>query len=241
MNPEQYTNREQSIGWQVLSREIARSNPDLYKTGLLTSLGQGTAYSWKAWDSLRQRGCISSDRLIIDPNQAISITRKLTERSLTTITIGAVPWSEDLKRRAIFEDEQFNYQKEKRYIFSHELAHVFFANSQQGGALHRFYNNVIIKSRREGDKGFTGLGGLEFYKNKKNGGPDTQALEDVVELINMYLVDPDYLNRYLSYLSDDKYQQSRIDNSLVSLGSGSQESIFQIIMYATFSHYLFSQ
>lgn len=158
----------------------------------------------------------------------MSITRNMNVKDQTTITLGTVPWSEGLKRSTLFEEASFDYQKEKTYILSDEMTHILFYNSEDE-PLHRFFSNAVIKSRREKGIGFTGLGSLEFYKNKRGGGPDTQGTEDMVELINMYLADPNYLNRYLNFLANDRYKQTRSDLSLISLGAGSQENIFRII------------
>lgn len=235
MNPERYVNREtgaprreQSVGRRVLSPELASESPREYKQEILLSLHDKTKYSWRAWNSLLSQGRISLDRLIVAPNQSMSGTRNMQAKDQTTITLGAVPWSADFKRSILFEDASFDYQKEKTHILSHEITHILFYNSQDE-PLHRFFSNAVIKPRREKGTGFTGLGSLEYYKNRRDGGPDTQGLEDMVELINMYLVDPNYLSRYLSFLADDKHKQVRSDLSLISLGSGSQENIFRII------------
>lgn len=225
MNPERYINREPDM---LLSPELARENPKVFKREILLSLHDRTKYSWQVWNSLLAQGRISLDRLTIDPNQPMSITRNMQAKDQTTITLGAVPWSAELKNRTLFEDSSFDYQKEKSHILSHEITHILFYNSQDE-PLHRFFSNAVIKSRREKGIGFTGLGSLDFYKNKTGGGPDVQGMEDMVELINMYLVDPNYLRRYLDFLTDSRSLQARADLLLVTLGAGSHENIFRII------------
>lgn len=209
-----------------LSPELAVENSELYKTELLRTLQEKSHLSHVFYERLLNEGKIK--KVDIDTKSELS---RSTE---TGIILGSIPLSQTLKENILFEDITFNdYPLEKAYIFSHEISHKVAAeigSSDEKGKFNNLYN-AVIQSREKNGKGFSGLGSLDFYKKKK--GQKTpamrQATEDIVELTNMYLWDPEYLQRFLAFLGDKNFNATREPLGLCSISKKTQGHLFSII------------
>lgn len=142
------------------------------------------------------------------------------------ITLGVASIDSAMREKIIFEDRKFTGDREVLYRLSHELSH--FVGPSIERILPRHLGNIygaIINSRRQVSRGLSALGSLDYYKSH---GPKLQAHEDITELINMYLIDPSYLRRFLSFLeqSDDARLANR---GLMKLDSGIADFIFKTI------------
>lgn len=218
--PEKFENAENK-----LTPELATQNPEAFKARLLVVLREKSYLSFRVWEKFRQMGWI--DSLELDPQTNISQSR--TDPG--GITIGTIPWGDELRKATTFEDETFDYETSKTYILSHEISHklAYLISQNKNERYNRFYQNAI-DIRRDAHRGFSGLGSLDFYKKE---GKDTQALEDLTELTNMYIWDPEYLKRFLDFLSDPKLEDVRRKLKLFTLrGETAKEYVYKTISEA---------
>lgn len=200
---------EPSTGEQ-LTTELARSDPERFKTLLIQKLGEKHPLAYQAWEQLIEQGELSPEKVMLKNNQYLSHTDG------TNIELGTSELPEELKRKIIFDHSTFTYEDEILYRFAHEFSHkLAYKLTNADDVMGRMYT-TLTEVRRNGDRGFSGLGSLDHYQ-----GAETKAKEDITELINMYLWDPDYLNRYTNYLSDPTAIEERRSLGLVTV---SQES-----------------
>lgn len=189
-----------------LTVELSRENPELYREKILNQLRQTTTYSGKAWDLLKDRGTIDENSLFLNPGTWISETRIDRQNPIRkTITLGTADLPPDLRERLIFEDTRFKGDNEIVYRLSHEVGHEVGSAAISISTKASNLFETIIKMRANGHA-IASLGSLDFYRQM---GSNVQATEDVVELINMYMIDPTYLDRYLKFLNDPKFQGHR--------------------------------
>lgn len=200
----------------LLTPELAHENPELFKTKLIEALGKETSLGGKIWNALEQRGRTRAAKISLDPNQWIS-------RSVATtgvIELGIAPMPAHDRSDLLFEDLNFQGDREIVYRFMHELGHLMhpklwglfqYTDTCKHPDSIRFVN-MVMQMRRAG-KGLSALGSQSFYQHT-----DQQAVEDVVELMTMYAIDPDYLKRYLLFLMNPAplYQAFRTKNQLIT-------------------------
>ncbi|MCK5413360.1 MAG: hypothetical protein KAI57_03200 [Candidatus Pacebacteria bacterium] len=219
----------ESISRSNISNELAGSNPELFKSVLLELLKTETKFSSQIWDTLCQRDEINSNKVAIDSKNWTSNSNMKTG----SIHFGAKQMSENFNEELIFEDWKFKEEKQLVYRLSHEISHFVipkllglfnYKNDNPHIASKNFFE--ILYDVRSKGKGFTPLGSLEFYKKD---GEIEQANEDHAELINMYLIDPEYLKRYLTFLSNDKYEGVRNEKDLVTITPDIAENVFKLI------------
>jgi hypothetical protein len=98
------------------------------------------------------------------------------------------------------------------YVFSHEISHGALKYAEAGplGSL----GGTIAQLREATGKGFSGIGNKQTYHRE---GISSQATEDMAELVNMYLIDPNYLERYLAFLQDHRHEAIRQKLGLITL------------------------
>lgn len=187
-----------------LSNDVAREHPEYYKRQLLEVLGQKTVHTTKAWDLYKGKGVFTDDSIVLDTNTWISDTRMVGgEKKIIRLGTQALP--AELRSKLLFEDTRFQGEDEIVYRLSHEIGHeVGFDAASKDEGMNRLYS--AIAQLREKGKGLSSLGNLDFYAH---GGANTQATEDLVELVNMYMIDPEYLERYMHFLSAPSYQTER--------------------------------
>lgn len=210
-----------------ITLELAQGDPNRWKERLLSSLANTHVHSIKAYNSLVRRGEITLEKIVVNPSTPYCHTETdVKTREVKKIEMGAQPFDPNLKRYVMFEDSRFSGNGEKAYYLSHELSHVFLEDSIDDPGMNTLYNTVI-ELRRDKELGFSSLGSLDFYRDQ--GGSSMQALEDMTELVNMYLVDPNYLRRYLEFLAKPDFVPERARLKLLSLDKESKENVFQIV------------
>jgi|GEM_PF-6365679 len=208
-----------------VTHNLSQQNPEQFKNNLLRYMQVKHPRLFQLWQFADQKGIISPENFQIDPNTWVS------EASEKGIKLGTAPMSEGMKYRIIFEDYRFGYEDEVIYRLSHELTHRLLYYWAEKENQQSWVNNLVgsiynlIEDRQ---KVFTPLASLTNYQQK---GPQLQAQEDVVELINIYLQDPEYLNRYLNFLASDTNEASQIRQQygLVKLDKESAENLFNKI------------
>jgi len=219
----------ESVSRSNIGNELANSNPELFKSALLESLKTETKFGFQTWNTLCQRGEIDSDKVTIDSKNWTSNS----DMETGSIRFGAKQMPENLNEELIFEDWRFKEEKRLAYRFNHEISHFVIPKllglfKHKDNNSHTASKNIfeILCDIRSKGKGFTPLGNLEFYKKD---GKAEQANEDHAELINMYLIDPEYLKRYLLFLSDDKYKEVRDKKDLITITPDIAENVFKVI------------
>jgi len=68
--------------------------------------------------------------------------------------------------------------------------------------------NLLDDIRKSGRGGLTAIGSLPHYAAKKTYKP--QATEDLVDLISMYLFDPDYFADFFEFMTQDHLDKSSV-------------------------------
>lgn len=127
------------------------------------------------------------------------------------IRLGVMPTPEDIRKKVIFEGESFDYHDDISYKFGHELSHRLAPMLGRIGGNEGFMNLfdvfVAMRRRNESGTGLTALGSMNFYKGQ---GGVIQATEDLVELLNMYMWDQNYFDRYLKFLASEELADMRV-------------------------------
>lgn len=193
---------------------------------MLERLKLGTKLSGAAWDHHVAQGKIDDRTLVLRPRTWVSDTHSRPGTEKFNITMGTQPLTAEERERFIFETEL----DDKTYLLSHEISHLFAAEAAaEIDKVGRLYQTVI--AMRRAGKGLSSLGSLDFYKAR--GGPEEQAREDMVELFNMHLIDPEYLARYLKFLSDARYSTTRARLDLFDIKPPVAELINRTVADAT--------
>ena len=190
-----------------LTQELALENSREYVENLLRLTGEKTMYTMDAWEFISGLG--EGYPTEVGVNTA-------TWQGLSTpkvITVGSQPIPQSWKTDTIFEEQRFNTETEKCYIFSHEVAHGVVHS--EGKDAFRDLGAMLKACREDTGKGFSGTGSQDYYRQQ--GGGNLQALEDLTELINMYLIDPEYLQRFLQFLQNPAYEDMRAAHKLMTL------------------------
>lgn len=215
-----------------LTPQLARDNPTLYKAKLINSLGfekNGQIFggcSKKAWDYLVGTGTFDFASIELDPDSFVSYSRA-SER---VIRVGAAPIPDTLKDQILFDDQAFGPEEEAVYRFSHEISHPFAAElAGRDSRVDNLYRTTYSARSADLNRGFSGLGSLDFYKAR---GPEVQAKEDMTELVNMYLWNEDYFDRFLLLLSDPRYVEERERVGLATIDSSTAMHLKRIIAEA---------
>ncbi|MBI2989663.1 MAG: hypothetical protein HYY51_00540 [Candidatus Magasanikbacteria bacterium] len=215
-----------------LTPQLARDNPNLYKVKLINSLGferEGQIFgghSKKVWEYLVSSGTFDFGSIQLDPDSFVSYSRS-SER---VIQLGAAPIPAELKGQILFDDAAFGREEEALYRFSHEVSHPFAAElATKDQRVDNIYRTAYTARNHGSGRGFSGLGSLDFYKSR---GPEVQAKEDATELVNMYLWNEDYFDRFLIFLSDPRYAEERENAGLVAMDQVSGDRLKRIIVEA---------
>ncbi len=123
-----------------------------------------------------------------------------------TISLGKEIVPDEFKRN-------FNLSKDvpdtevKKYMFSHEnMHHILFDlkdldNQSEEKKLASSFINMLKQIRDTSGVGISRLGSLDFYKARNTGHE-----EDMVELLNLYSLNPNKLEVYLNYLIETDNQ-----------------------------------
>lgn len=210
-----------------LSPELAKSNPELFRARLIDSVKTETMAGEAVFDALKRRGVIDSRKITLDSTTWVSETSLVTG----AIKIGTARMSDSLRRQIIFEDQRFAGEREYTYRTIHEITHLLhpklfgelkYKNRTKDSSSITFFN-TLVDMRKHGI-GLSSLGSLDFYRGR---GAGEQATEDHVELMNMFTIDPAYLERYLAFLGDPKHESFRKQNSLATLDKALAKHVFE--------------
>jgi hypothetical protein len=204
---------------------FSQQNPEQFKKNLLKYMELRNPRLFQLWQFVSKEGIISLENLQIDPNTWVS---EATDKG---IKLGTAPMSKEMKYRIMFEDYRFGYEDEVVYRLTHELTHRLLYYWAEKHNQQSWVNNlidVIYKLIEYQNKVFTALASQNLYKER---GLQAQAQEDAVELINIYLQDPQYLRRYLNFLASeaDEASQIRRQYGLVKLDKESADNLFNKI------------
>lgn len=128
-----------------------------------------------------------------------------------------------MANKMIYFDSAFDYEKEMIWKLNHEMSHfVSETLLQQSAEFKKFYDTYILSPREVSGKWLTLLWSLETYQQRW--GPEEQAVEDVTEMINMFILDPTYLFDSLSLLKTmnenflQRYNLKRLtDNEIIHI------------------------
>jgi hypothetical protein len=210
-----------------MSPELAKDSPEIFRTQLIDSIRNKTAVGGLVWDAMIRRGTIAAARVTFDNTTWVS--ESVMKNG--TIKLGTSQMADALREKVIFEDAHFRGEQEYTYRFMHEITHLihpklFGVLRYRGVTKHQesieLYN-LILDMRKNG-VGLSSLGSLDFYRSV---GPAEQATEDHVELMNMFSIDPGYLQRYLAFLSSPRHVSFREQNSLLTLDVDTANYIFE--------------
>lgn len=187
--------------------------PERFKAELLLGLERQTKLGKKAWDLLVQRNVLDDRSIDLNPNDWIghyTLDQRRPVKGRIGLGIHEIP--EQTAAQLIFLDHQFKGDRSILYRFSHEISHAIGPDAAQRNQSFKHLFKTALAIREHG-KGLSALGNIY-----REAGHTQQASEDLVELINMYLIDPDYFNDYLDYLSESENQE-RDDLGLIAIKS----------------------
>lgn len=208
-----------------MTPELAKSNPELFRSRLIATVKHGTTLGGAVWDALERRGILSPQKVRLDTSSWISETIFATG----DIKFGTARMSTDMRQKVIFEDHNFAGEREYTYRAMHEVTHhlhpklfgaLKYKNRTKDASSITFYN-TIVDMRKHG-VGLSSLGSLDFYRGR---GAGEQAEEDHVELMNMFAIDPAYLQRYLAFLCDPTHASFRTRNNLITLDAATAKHV----------------
>lgn len=212
-----------------LSPDFAKRNPELFRTKLIESLEHHSVLSGSVWRKLCEKKQTAPSSLEIDSTRWDSISHAIGGR----IRLGAALMPPTLHQAITFEDWKFRGEKEYVYRLSHELAHLvhpkifglfgYKGKTSHGDSIH--FMNTIFHARKAG-VGFSPLGSLETYRVK---GPQEQAVEDHAELMNMFALDPAYLERYLAFLGNPANAHYRVAHQLTDVDDATAKYILESV------------
>lgn len=217
-----------------LTPDVSRNSPDLYRKELLHIFNRNTIHGKAAFDFIVKSKGVTEDKITFNPDKWQS--RHNEEEG--QIVLGTAPMTLSEKEFNFpFETNSFNDERIIIHKLAHEISHFLGEaiadqkdETENTSPPLRQYE-VFIRSfanlrRNPSNTGITSHGGDERYMQK---GPDIQAVEDMTDLLAYYIVDPQYLKRYLSFLSDPKHADQRGKLKLITLQSQAADSIYNNI------------
>jgi hypothetical protein len=180
---------------RLLTPDMARSNPEGFKKMLLENLHLYSKFGQEAFVYALQKGIVTLEDIQIDPS-----TWNSSSDSTTGIVLGTADFPVEQSENIVFENKRFNYQEQVAYRLIHELCHKLnYATFQHDPAFSGLMQKTQI-SREQTGQGFSALGSQFNYESQ---GREVQGREDLVEMVNMYLIDPAYLQRFLQFLVNE--------------------------------------
>ncbi|MFA6532412.1 MAG: hypothetical protein WCT22_00265 [Patescibacteria group bacterium] len=208
-----------------LTTELAKKDPELFKKTLLEKIKRENPKMYSIWELLCKNNRTSADKLIINPDTWFS-----ESDNKDGITLGTASMDKDSKYAIIFDDAKLNYEDEVIYRFAHEMSHKLvyhLVETKNQKSEFNYLLTTLYNLRSQPDnRGFSSLGSLGLYKSK---GPQIQAQEDLTEMVNMYIQDPEYLKRFFNFLSDEKYLEIRNKYGLAQLSPDAVDVLFSTI------------
>jgi hypothetical protein len=160
-------------------------------------LNYGKIQTGKFWEYLE------SERLVSEKKLELTQGWVNHSDSNSRITLGTGEMDQIILEKVVFKPDLWKGEKHVIYRLSHEISHKLAAHiSERDIGIQNLYGMLLdLRGRKNPDKnknlGLSMLGNLQMYKNA---GYKTQAKEDIVELLNMYILHPNYLKDFLNYL-----------------------------------------
>lgn len=160
---------------------------------------ESTVYTKKIWEALKA--------------QHVQVRYKhdtwigYSNKKQKLIQLGLAPLPPDVKQQTGLES--LDALNERKYLLSHEIIHhVLWDVFDDQDAFAEVKNLLTTaKAIRQGTGvGLSRLGSLGFYHDSSHGGA---FIEDVVELLNMYSIDPNLLAQYLEWLTKSDIETLR--------------------------------
>jgi|SRR5579885_290701 len=205
-----------------LSPDLARSNPDIFKRVLLQRIGQNPRVA-PILAGLESLGMISQDSLLLRDSW-VSETR----RNTPGITLGFQEITPDMQDAIFYTGSPAcprRYEQQLVYRFTHELTHKYI--DLLLSAEHPFMMQLLEYSanvRVDSQVGLTPFGHIDNQEH-----PLKRAEEDVTELLNMYMYDPQYFADYLNMLAHPSAQSLREQYGLAGLTPDSSYQIARLV------------
>lgn len=196
----------------VLSPQFAREHPEQYRRELERELGEKTALGGQILSALYLRKELDASSIHVVDGWVSRTTMR--NDGVASISLGVDELPTDIRRSIIFGHPKSAEGTGVVYRFSHELSHLVAGNPKDHDIFPRLYTQLI--AMRHAGFGLSSLGNLAMYRSM---GAKEQAKEDLVELVNMHVNDPQYLEAYVRYLSAAEFAQSRGSQNLVTLSA----------------------
>lgn len=146
----------------------------------------------KVLEKLAKTGLLTSSQVILDPQTWIGHAQR------GELKLGTQPLPDVVAKQVFLSPEGIDTETSLIYRFSHELAHLYVPEINRDDAAMAQLFQIAFQLRETGRPGLSGLGSIDFYQQQ---GPRIQATEDVVELSQMYVFDPQYLHTFLERLT----------------------------------------
>lgn len=190
---------------------------------VLLALKTGTKFGGEVWEKIKVLGIMREEDIEIDEGGWIGETKvNPDDEKRRNIRLGVQEIPSALGEHVIFCFDQLTVEERLMYRLSHEVCHVICPRiSDVQPAFARLFS--MIELMRQHGQAMSVLGSLEIYRNA---GTVVQATEDVVELTNMYIIDPEYLQLYLGFLSDPNNTKYR---SVLGLHTLQDKKVAEVI------------
>lgn len=202
-----------------ISVERARHDPISFKQAIFGDIGDKHPLANRAWQLVCARSNTSIETVTINTQTWIGHSD-----SENGIVLGVAPIPADIKATLLFEDQSFDYQNSVVYRLIHEITHKFVAFAKHPQMFNSLFESMKQMRGQKPASGLTALGSLNFYRNLS---PEVQAKEDVVELVAMQLWNPQYLSRYLQFLTEPSSELEKI--GLRKISTASRDNLGNII------------
>lgn len=202
--------------------EIIRQKRERYIKLLVTTelRGFGKIKSYIAWNYCVNNSTASIDQLSFNKS---CISHSGADKS---IDLGISPMEQSALSKVVFLDHIFDSaDKQAVYRFSHEISHKLAPTIAKLYPSFDALWDRVTEIRKSKSVGFSALSS-SFYSN-----PEIQSKEDIVELVNMFVLNPQYLRTFLFYMFkiSQNDQSDRRQLCLAKINLNTAKSIYKII------------
>ncbi|MFA6521812.1 MAG: hypothetical protein WCT53_05510 [Candidatus Gracilibacteria bacterium] len=210
-----------------LTPAFASEDPSGYKASLLNKHGAiDGGRLGMVYEKVLASGMLKVENIVIDPSTPRC--KIVDGAGGFQLTLGVLDIEEQERQTMIFEHERFTGEDGIVYKFNHELSHFIIGFLSEISDDFNSLYRLTFDSRSKGRGGFHMKGNQPKYKNQNK--PFVyESREDIVELVNMYLLEPDYLKRFLDFLVDPASAQVRASGHLATLSRRQADHFFNTI------------
>ncbi len=220
-----YSLGEETPSTQILSPELAQTDPGQYLSSLFELAESQTVYISAAMQAAGQRGLVRN--IQVNAGEFFSSTGQAG-----VLEIGAKPYPDGKRYLRLIGPQRRGGDHEKVGALGHELGHqILYADGQLPETttlLRRLTQNHI-----DGRGCLTLMSTAPIYSEREVelGKPtgSIRGLEDLVELVGLYLQDPGELASYLGFLTDPKQQTKRDELGLIEITSEDSKLIYRTV------------